>query len=496
MLKKIKNLAVFSLFILSFVAYYPVAAANLEIKYSPQAFSAPASLNFEPLASATNLPWEWQLLGPAYDYSFSTAGFYDPSRPLELRLSYEAANSYYKQIFILDQLSGAWRPILSQDHPDERYVSALVTSTSGQVALLANPEILSIGQASWYKYKNGLFAASPDFLKGTVLKVTNLDNGKSVQVTVNDYGPDRARFPERAIDLDKVAFEKLASTGAGIIRVKVEPIKAIAASGLAKASQLQDQPSLTASSAVIVAADSGRVLWGKEADKAAPLASLTKLVAATVFLETKTSLDKVVSYKYQDEKYNYEYCKPWESARLRVKEGETMTVKDLLYSSLVGSANNAVESLVRASGLSRTAFIARMNELTKGWGATHTKFVEPTGLSPDNVSSPSDYAIIMKEVMKDSLLAKISATTKYTFSTINTKQPHTLRNTNQLLNTSQYKITGSKTGYLDEAGYCLATEVASEKGGLIVINFGSKSKADNFADNERLIKYGLKLLGN
>jgi len=245
MLKKIKNLAVFSLFILSFVAYYPVAAANLEIKYSPQAFSAPASLNFEPLASATNLPWEWQLLGPAYDYSFSTAGFYDPSRPLELRLSYEAANSYYKQIFILDQLSGAWRPILSQDHPDERYVSALVTSTSGQVALLANPEILSIGQASWYKYKNGLFAASPDFLKGTVLKVTNLDNGKSVQVTVNDYGPDRARFPERAIDLDKVAFEKLASTGAGIIRVKVEPIKAIAASGLAKASQLQDQPSLT-----------------------------------------------------------------------------------------------------------------------------------------------------------------------------------------------------------------------------------------------------------
>jgi len=77
------------------------------------------------------------------------------------------------------------------------------------------------GQGTWYAWKGGLFAASTTIPKGAFVKVTNLANSKSVVVEINDYGP---QGKSRIIDLDKVAFAKIASLGAGVIGVKVERI--------------------------------------------------------------------------------------------------------------------------------------------------------------------------------------------------------------------------------------------------------------------------------
>ncbi len=83
------------------------------------------------------------------------------------------------------------------------------------------------GIASWYAYKHCLCAASPDFPKGTKLRIRSVqDPNKSVVITVNDWGPDRKVLPNRAIDLDKVAFKKLAPRGAGLLRVTIEPVRA------------------------------------------------------------------------------------------------------------------------------------------------------------------------------------------------------------------------------------------------------------------------------
>lgn len=80
------------------------------------------------------------------------------------------------------------------------------------------------GDASWYAYKHCLCAASPDFPKGTKVLVTRKDDPKKqVVVTINDWGPERDIFPERVIDLDKVAFSELASPGLGVIQVTVAP---------------------------------------------------------------------------------------------------------------------------------------------------------------------------------------------------------------------------------------------------------------------------------
>lgn len=438
-------------------------------------------------------PWNYDLISPIYQVDLFKNGL-NPGATYKVSIKYEE-NDNYKQIFFFDRNSQSWHPIIGSDDPINNTVTVSFSLPFAQLAVLANTEVMTVGRASWYGYKGGLFTASPDFKKGTVLKVYNLDNGKSVTVTVNDYGPDRNVHPDRVVDLDKVAFSKIASLGAGVINVKIEPEKIIEPENQpVVAAQAASGPEITAVSGILVDGDTGEVLWEKDSRKLAPLASLSKIIAAKVFLDTRPTLSNVVGYSVKDEEYNYLYCNPWESAKLRVDDGETMTIEDLLYSALVGSANNAVETLVRASGLSRDAFVANMNDLVHSWGATSTHFIEPTGLSPENVSSPYEYAIIAREALSNPILKKVAGTWQYSFSTINTNEKHTLTNTNSLINSDKYNMLASKTGYLNEAGYCLMTEVRDDKGRkLIAINFNSKDKASSLSDNEQLIRYGLSL---
>jgi rare lipoprotein A (peptidoglycan hydrolase) len=80
------------------------------------------------------------------------------------------------------------------------------------------------GFASWYRYRGGHFAASTEFKKGSILRVINPANGKFIDVTVNDYGPNKRKHPKRVIDLDKVAFGKIASLKSGLVKIVVMPL--------------------------------------------------------------------------------------------------------------------------------------------------------------------------------------------------------------------------------------------------------------------------------
>ncbi|MDI3496545.1 MAG: hypothetical protein PWQ35_566 [Patescibacteria group bacterium] len=490
--KKVIKYSIFSL-LFALIPVTSRADNNFEINYHPLAFTDEVSLVTSLNSEQFLIPWQWEALTPAYEYSFNTNGFYDPSRPLEVKIYYPEKSNRLKQIFSFDFLSRVWRPVPTIDNVEEQYLSIQTDATSAWLIALAQPDVMSTGKASWYKYKDGLFAASPDYPKGTKLRVYNTSNGKSVEVTVNDYGPDRSIHPDRVIDLDKVAFEKIAPLKAGVVPVKVEVIEALDKK-LSPVSSVSVYPEIKARNAIIMLEDSGEIIWEKDADKAVPIASLTKLMSIYTFFTTRPDMSQVVSYKKQDELYNYEHCYPWESARLRVSEGETMTIEDLVYSTLVGSANNSIETLVRVSGLSRDEFIKKMNEIAKSWGADNTSFTEPSGLDPNNVSSPKDYAIITKEIFKNPLIEKISTTSTYSFSTINTKNFHNLKNTNPMLKEGEYEIIGSKTGYLNESLYCLMTRIKTAKGNMIVINLGSDSKESRISDNKQLIEYGLKAL--
>ncbi len=388
-------------------------------------------------------------------------------------------------------------------------VSEIASSTIVAAPNKATSSVMLSGKASWYNFKGGLFAASPDFPIGSVLRVISTANPqKRVDVVVNDWGPDRIKHPERVIDLDKQAFSQLASLGAGVISVRIEPImiatssnrvnpvawSASSAVALKTDIQTNNNLKLTSAAGIVIESKTGKVLWQKNPKAQMPLASLTKIVAIKVFMDTKPKLNKIVAYKKIDEQRTYEWADAGLVAKLHVKEGETMSIEDLLNAALLGSANNSIESLVRVSGLTRTQFIKRMNTYVRQVGAVNTSFVEPTGLSPQNVSSVKDYAIISRKALANPVITKITSSKKYTFVTRNTKQPHLINNTNKLMSWSNLNITGSKTGYLEEAKYCLMTKSKSSKGEVIAVTFGTPAQAASFNETKQLIEYGFKKL--
>ncbi len=471
---------------------------NLKLSLVPGILSEATDVEIIKLNEEMEMPWQLDRISAIYQFEFKNKSAYDDKKPFYIQFGYDKPTNNYKQVFFYDKNYGAWRPLPTKDFPDEKFVRSLIHLPFARIAVFNNPEVLTVGKASWYAYKGGDYAASPDFPKGSRLRVFNTENGKFVDVEINDYGPERDKHPDRAIDLDKVAFKKIAPLGAGVINVRIEPLRIvrknnrtlnIASTGAPSA------PIIEAKAGIVVNEETGEVIFEKNATSSVPLASLTKLVAVRVFLDARPSLNRVVAYSVKDEQYNYEYVKKWESSRLRVNDGDTMTVEDLIYASLVGSTNNTVETLVRVSGMSRDDFINKMNETVYGWGASSTRFVEPTGLSPQNISSAADYAVIAKEVLKHPIIQKASTMKKYEFYTINTKERHRVVNTNKIMATNNFNITGSKTGYLDEAGYCLMTRVKAPTGEqVIVVTLGAKTRDMSFLETEELMKYGLRKL--
>lgn len=469
---------------------------NFKLSFGTGSFASSTEVSVIRVEEPASLPWQINKLSKVYQFEISNKAAYNKTKPLAISLKYEKQSDKFKQLFFYDKNYDSWRPLPSKDSVKTKSIQASVFLPFARVAVFEFSQIPTTGKASWYAHKNGLFSASPDFPIGSKLRVYNAANEKKfVDVIVNDYGPDRTRHPDRVVDLEKTAFKKLASLGEGTIKIRVEPLSIPAVAGKylgLPATGAAAELKLSSKAAVILNARTGKVIWTKQATSSLPIASLTKMVAAKVFLDTKSDLKATVAYSLADEGFNYRYAKKGEISRLNAEDGETLTAEDLLYSSLVGSANNTVESLVRASGLGRDDFINRMNAMAKNFGATSTIFVEPTGLSPQNVSSAMDYAIISRKVLENPLIAKITKTKSYKFTAINNKKVHTIKNTNKLVIDNRVKVTVSKTGYLDEAGYCLMTGAKNAKNDeVIVVTLGAPSRVNSFVETEELINFGL-----
>ncbi len=157
-----------------------------------------------------------------FEFKLTTATPVEFKEPFWFSVRYLPDNYFRKTMFYFDDQNKTWAGLESIV---SNTVSKLVSKTTmsyARVAIIEDLNIMSEGVASWYKYKGCNCAASPDYPKGTKLKVTNIDNGKSVIVKVNDWGPDRSIHPNRVIDLDIVAFKQIAKKAAGLCKVKVE----------------------------------------------------------------------------------------------------------------------------------------------------------------------------------------------------------------------------------------------------------------------------------
>lgn len=198
---------------------------SFQVSISPRVFKKPVELSIRQFDfSLFNYPDGWTPVSDVYEFQFSADPLIAKANTISVKIATINATKDLKQVFGWDKAKGAWIAITSET-VDVDEIKATISGAYGKIVVLANDKIPEVGVASWYAYKKCDCAASPDYPKGTKLKVTNLDNGKSIVVKVNDFGPERDIFPDRVIDLDKVAFAKIGSLRAGILKnVKVTPI--------------------------------------------------------------------------------------------------------------------------------------------------------------------------------------------------------------------------------------------------------------------------------
>lgn len=231
--------------------------------------------------------------------------------------------------------------------------------------------------------------------------------------------------------------------------------------------------------AIVIDRATKKVLYEYQADRPRSAASLTKLMGAMVFIDHDPSWKKIVSITKDDQ---------IGGGSLRVSPGATLSVQDLLFSSITASANNAAVALPRAVGLSKKTFVKEMNAKAKELKLTGSRFTEPSGLEPTNIVTARDMAKLAMAAFDVDMIHRAATTATYQFRIRNTTTNKTIKSTNDLLVNRQYNdlhVTGGKTGFIYESMYNLAVQLKpmSEIGSnreLMVVVLGSPTRDASF----------------
>jgi len=241
-------------------------------------------------------------------------------------------------------------------------------------------------------------------------------------------------------------------------------------------------PKTSAASVIVVDANSGRILYEKNADQVRPPASTQKLLTALIVAETGF-LDRPVTVQSVDS-----MCDP---VKLGIKSGETYQRMDLLRALLVKSPNDVARCLARDNAGSIEAFAQMMNRRALQLGAVHSHFVNPNGLPvPGQYSSARDLSLIARAAYANPTIRSIVCLPQFVFRYANGRTRE-LENTNKLLRRLPY-CNGMKTGYTDAAGKCLiASGTRPGKDVIVVVLGDSSSKV--WRDASALLSWGLLL---
>ncbi len=238
----------------------------------------------------------------------------------------------------------------------------------------------------------------------------------------------------------------------------------------------------TADSAVLMAADSGEILFAKNPDKRLPMASVTKLMTLLLAVEA-VDCGKV---RLEDRVTASENAWSMGGSQIYLEPGEEFSFNELLIAVAVGSANDASVALAEHIEGSVEAFVRSMNDRARQLGCANTNFVNVTGLpAEDHYTSAMDMALIIRECTKRPLFMKISGIYEYDLRGGEFK----LWNTNKLL--KWYRgVDAGKTGWTSEAKYCLASTCERDKLRLIAVVLGTAEPKSHFRESIKLYNSG------
>lgn len=260
----------------------------------------------------------------------------------------------------------------------------------------------------------------------------------------------------------------------GVVTIKESP-------GWQKISRYNIEPIISAPSAVVIDAETGRILFKKNHTDPRPIASITKLMTVYAYLKkTDYDLDRQITMLKTDER---------NGGQRNIYRGEIGSARDFLNIALIASDNSAAAALARAGGF-LDDFEKVSAQIAQEIDLKNTDLKEPTGLNPSNTSTALDIARLGQAVFNQIDISEIARHAQYIFSPLNSKRKRIIKSTNDLLGTSLFKIIAAKTGYTKDAGYCLvlkAAPVDSNSGKKIIIAIlGAPSSKDRFQDAKAL----------
>lgn len=229
-------------------------------------------------------------------------------------------------------------------------------------------------------------------------------------------------------------------------------------------------------STIVMDNDSGRILYSNNIDKKMLIASTTKIMTCILTIEN-ISLDKKITV---DDEVNKMY-----GTNIYIKEGEILTVRDLLYGLMLRSGNDAAIVLSKNVFGSYDEFISKMNEKAKQIGMKNTLFLNPHGLDEktENYSTSYDMAILAKYSFKNNIFKKIVSTKRYT--TKSNLKSYDWYNRMKLINNYKYCV-GGKNGYTPKSGKSLVSYASKDNLNLIIV---SLDDSDIYENHERLYNY-------
>lgn len=239
----------------------------------------------------------------------------------------------------------------------------------------------------------------------------------------------------------------------------------------------EDPLELRSAAVLVLDQDTNEVLLAKNQHVVLPIASITKLMTALVVADAEQPMDEVLTITSED-------IDTEKGSRSRLQLGTQLTRGEMLHLALMASENRAANALGRHYPGGLPAVVEAMNSKAQALGMTHTRYVEPTGLSSRNQSNATDLALLVREADKNDMIRRLSTSPEAEVA-VGPRAVH-FRNTNSLVRNSEWSIGVQKTGYITEAGRCLVMQAQLSGRKLVMVLLDSAGKYSRVGDAERI----------
>ena len=249
-----------------------------------------------------------------------------------------------------------------------------------------------------------------------------------------------------------------------------------------------EEITMNAKSSILIEANSGKILYEKNANEKFAPASMTKMMSLLIFMENidngNLKMDEIVRVSKNASSMG--------GSQIFLEENEEMKVEDLLKGISIGSANDATVALAERISGTEDEFVKLMNKKSKELNLKNTNFKNATGLDEANhYSSSYDMSVIAKELVKHEKILEFSSIYE-TYLRTNTANKFWLVNTNKLVRFYN-GVDGLKTGYTEEAGYCLTATIKKNNMRLIAVVMGEPSSSIRNSEVSSLLDYGYNM---